>query len=204
MPKAWSEREKEIIHRTLRQEGRKLFEKYGLRKTTVDDIVRAARISKGAFYSFYESKEELYFRIVVALEEEYHRKLYAQLLQAGVPRRECFRSFLRDLIDLMTTVPIYRRLDAADYQYLLRKLPEDTLQAHVKGDFEELTRHFGAWMERGWMRRVDPGALNGLFLSLFYFLMHREDLGGAGFEAAKELWIDMLSEYLVPQEERAG
>ena len=68
MPKAWSEREKELIKKTLLSEGKKLFEKYGLQKTTVDEIVNAAQISKGSFYIFYQSKEELYFDVLDSIE----------------------------------------------------------------------------------------------------------------------------------------
>jgi len=47
------------------------------------------------------------------------------------------------------------------------------------------------------MRKVDPLGLKGLFLSLFYLVIHREDFDEPGFNAAKELWIDMISEYLI-------
>lgn len=200
MPKAWNEAERQRVDRMLRNEGRKLFERYGVQKTTVDDLVRAAGISKGAFYHFYPSKEELYFRILEELEEYYHEAIYGIIRQPGLPKRNCFREFLCRLIDMMTTVPIYRQLNTVDYTYLLRKLPEERVKAHVKSDFDQLARYFGTWMEHGWMRRIDSQALNGLFMSLFYFLMHREDFGGAGFEAAKELWIDMLVTYLIPDE----
>jgi len=46
MPKAWSKQEKEIIRKNLINKSMKLFEKYGLQKTTVDEIVRAAGIDR--------------------------------------------------------------------------------------------------------------------------------------------------------------
>ena len=71
MPRPWSEEEKKIIKKSLIKEGRKLFEKYGLQKTTIDEIVSAARISKGSFYRFYQSKEELYFDVLDEVEREF-------------------------------------------------------------------------------------------------------------------------------------
>lgn len=47
------------------------------------------------------------------------------------------------------------------------------------------------------MRKVDPPGLNGLFLSLFYLIIHREDFDVAGFDAAKRLMIEMITEFLV-------
>jgi len=200
MPKAWSEREKELVKKSLLSEGKKLFEKYGLQKTTVDEIVRAARISKGAFYLFYKSKEELYFDILEAVELEFREKIFSSVFQPGMTRRESFKYFLRQMIELLTTMPIYRQLNSSDYEYLLRKLPEVKLKKHMKSDQEKASQYFGYWMEQGWMKKVDLEALNGLLLSLFYFVMHRDDFEGTNFDAAKELWIDALSCYLILEE----
>ena len=70
MPRPWSEKEKIVIKKSLTKEARKLFEKYGLQKTTIDDIVSATHISKGSFYLFYQSKEELYFDVLEEVESK--------------------------------------------------------------------------------------------------------------------------------------
>jgi len=198
VPKAWSNREKAAIQTTLREQGKKLFEKYGLRKTTVDELVRSAGISKGAFYLFYASKEELYFDILEQLETVYHDTVYEGILRPGASPRQSFRAFLGDIIRIMTTNPIYRQLNSEDYEYLRRKLPEQTLKDHVKSDFDRFASYFETWMQKGWMRRVSPAALNGMMIALFYFTMHREDLGGTDFQGVTDLWIDMLVSYLIP------
>jgi AcrR family transcriptional regulator len=201
MPKAWNEREKELVRKAMYEEGRKLFEKYGLRKTTVDEIVRAARISKGSFYLFFDSKEELYFDILEKAELEFKEKLFSEVFTPGKTRRESFRRFLAQMFELLTTMPIYRQLSSSDYDYLLRKLPENALKKHMKHDQDETARYFQHWMEQGWMRKVDMAGLNGLLLSLIYFILHRDDFGEKNFTAARKLWIEMLTTYLVPEEE---
>lgn len=200
MPKAWSKEEKELIKKTILREGKKLFEKYSLQKTTVDEIVRAARISKGSFYLFYQSKEELYFDVLEATEREFKEKLFENVFQPGKSRRESFKEFLSQMIDLLTTMPLYQQINSSNYELLLRKLPEETLQKHVQNDLENASSYFGYWMEQGWMRKVDMEALNGLFLSLFHFVMHREDFGETNFEATKELWVDALACYLIAED----
>ena len=62
MPK-FTESEKQAIQETLLREGEKLFVEYGLKKVTVDELVKAAGIAKGSFYSFYSNKEHLYMDI---------------------------------------------------------------------------------------------------------------------------------------------
>ena len=196
MPKAWSEREKELIKKTLLSEGKKLFEKYGLQKTTVDEIVNAAQISKGSFYIFYQSKEELYFDVLDSVEQELREKIFENVFKPEINRRDSFKSFLSQMVEILTTMPLYEQINAANYELLLRKLPEETLQKHMDRDQESVAKYFVNWMDKGWMRKVDLEALNGLLLILIQFVMHREEFG-ENFEATKELWIDAISSYLI-------
>jgi len=197
VPKAWSDREKSLIRKTLLTEGKKLFEKFGLKKTTVDDIVRAAHTSKGAFYLFYPSKEMLYQEISEAIQAENRRKIYDKVFEPAASRKEGFKAALRLALDLLTTTPMYRQLNTSEYEYLMRKLPPEMKTESMMGYIDEFVAHFSTWIEKGWMRRVDPQGLNGLFRSLFYLIIHRDELDEPGFNAAKELWIDMISAYLV-------
>jgi hypothetical protein len=45
---------------------------------------------------------------------------------------------------------------------------------------------------------VSMKALNGLLLSLIYFAVQRDELAGMDFKASKDLFIDMLADYLIP------
>jgi AcrR family transcriptional regulator len=200
MPRPWSEGEKEIIRKTLLSESRKLFEKYGLQKTTVDEIVHAAQISKGSFYLFYQSKEELYFDVLEAVEQEFREKMFENVFQPGTSRRESFKAFLNQMIELLTTMPLYKEINSSNYELLLRKLPEETLKEHIQSDQEDVSKYFAYWMDQGWMKRVDLEALNGLLLSLIHFIIHRDDFEGVNFEATTELWIDALASYLIIEE----
>jgi AcrR family transcriptional regulator len=200
MPRPWSKQEKEVIKKTLLREGKKLFEKYGLQKTTVDEIVNSARISKGSFYLFYQSKEELYFDVLENVEQEFREKLFENAFKSGKNRRESFKAFLDQMIELLTTMPLYQQINSANYELLLRKLPEETLKKHIESDQEDVSKYFGYWMEQGWMKRVDMEALNGLLLSLVQFIIHRDDFEGKNFEATKDLWIDALASYLIIEE----
>ncbi len=197
MPKAWSEREKDLVKKTLQKEGKKLFEKFGLQKTTIDDIVRAARISKGAFYLFYPSKELLYQEISEAIQAENRRKVYDKVFEPAASPKEGFKSALRFALNLLTSTPMFQQMGSADYAYLMRKLPDEMKSQSMVGYIDEFVGNFNTWIENGSMRKVDPLGLKGLFMSLVYLVIHREDFDEPGFNAAKELWIDMISEYLI-------
>ena len=77
MPKTYSEQEREYIDKRLREEAMNCMAAYGIRKTTVDELVRRVRIPKGTFYLFYESKEQLLFQVLM----EFHKTIEKQLLE---------------------------------------------------------------------------------------------------------------------------
>jgi len=64
MPRAFTDRERERIHSKLLAAGRSCFARYGLRKTTIDDLVKLAGIAKSSFYLFFASKEMLYMEVL--------------------------------------------------------------------------------------------------------------------------------------------
>jgi AcrR family transcriptional regulator len=61
------------------EEGKKCLSLYGIRKTTVDELVKRVKIPKGTFYLFYESKDLLFYDIFCALHDEMQEKLLAEL-----------------------------------------------------------------------------------------------------------------------------
>ncbi len=70
MPKWFSEIEKETIRQKLIDQGYRQFSQFGFKKTNVDEIAKAAGISKGAFYRFYESKEMLFMEVIEQVEQK--------------------------------------------------------------------------------------------------------------------------------------
>ena len=66
MPPAFSTEERARITRVLMDNGQRLFTTQGLRKTSLDDLVRPAGIAKSSFYSFFDSKEALYLELMMA------------------------------------------------------------------------------------------------------------------------------------------
>ena len=197
MPQAWSKREKELIRESLQVKGQKLFEKQGIQKTSIDDIVRAAGISKGAFYIFYNSKEELYFDIMETLERGFKEQLFGCLSQPGRTKKKSFELFLREMLTIFVETPMLRRMSSADFTYLYRKLPEKAIKNHLANDLEQTSKAFSEWMKKGWMRNVDTVGLAGLIFSQYYFIMHKDDPMGFSFEAEREIWINMMVDYLI-------
>ncbi len=75
MGTAFTDNEKNIIKTKLKACASSCMSKYGIKKTTVDELVKEVGISKGAFYKFYDSKELLflrYLKIIIVKYMELH------------------------------------------------------------------------------------------------------------------------------------
>ena len=79
MARAYTEPGKERIRRALLQKGREYFIKYGIKKTSVEDLTRAAGIAKGSFYKFFNSKEALFMAVHEESEARLQREMFGKL-----------------------------------------------------------------------------------------------------------------------------
>lgn len=69
MPKRSDQHKHEKKHQLLKTAS-ELFKEKGYNNTSVNDIVKAAKVSKGSFYTHYDSKETLFFDIVQGDDKE--------------------------------------------------------------------------------------------------------------------------------------
>src|SRR5260221_5269003 len=83
MPKGFTEREKDLIRARLIKAGDKQFSAHGLKKTSIEELTEAAKISKGAFYLFYESKEALFMDVAEQAEQRSRQEIFAAIDRPG-------------------------------------------------------------------------------------------------------------------------
>lgn len=70
MGKSFSEEERILLKKRIYEGAYKLFCELGYQKTTIKKITEEVGIGKGSFYNFYDSKEALFFRIMLDLEKD--------------------------------------------------------------------------------------------------------------------------------------
>ncbi|SDN86058.1 transcriptional regulator, TetR family [Alkalicoccus daliensis] len=61
-----------------------MFQKQGMQNTSIENITSACGISKGAFYKYFHSKEEM----VLALVEKYYAELFAPVSEKADPLKK--------------------------------------------------------------------------------------------------------------------
>lgn len=126
---------------------RKLFSEKGFEATSVDDIAAAAGIAKGAVYHHFDSKEAVFARVLVAVQEE----LFAQ------PEPPAARRMTEPLDRI--SAAILRYLLAASAPGVKRILLIDGPAVIGWLRWREIDdRYFGVGARRAIARLLGPGA----------------------------------------------
>ncbi|HUI90941.1 MAG TPA: TetR/AcrR family transcriptional regulator [Chitinivibrionales bacterium] len=64
------------------------FAKYGLSKTTVDDIAKSVRMAKSSLYYYFKSKDEMFAAVLEKETEQFKQKMTAALQAVEDPREK--------------------------------------------------------------------------------------------------------------------
>ena len=197
MPKAFSEQEKEAIRERFRAKGKKLFEKHGLKKTSVDELTEAVGVSKGAFYLFYESKEELFLEILEQIEHEIQTSILDFAIRPKTNARLNLKSLLKNFLVTWDDYPLLKEFSKSDFDYLVRKIPAERAMKHANSDTEFTNELIKKIKREGIAVTASPRQINSLIKSLFFIGLHREDLGDDGYEESMDVLTDLVSGYIV-------
>lgn len=187
MPKTFSDNERVYIKTKLMNEAQKCLALYGIRKTTVDELVKRVNIPKGTFYLFYESKERLIFDVILKFNDEIQKKMVAEV---SALKNDMDREKLTDII-----FGLYKALDDSfmpkliangELEFYMRKLPPELSQLHARKDdfrFDEMVSMIPNMKVEN--VKVISAAFRGIFLSL----LHKQDVGEEVFDEALRVMI---------------
>lgn len=181
--RAFTDEEKVRIRGDLIRAYETCLNQFGLQKTSVDEIVRMAGISKGSFYLFYESKEALFVDVLDTVQERVVATAY-EVTPAGSPR-ETMRQVLLHIYHEIQKTPWLLRLDEVEYVRLLHRLPPDRIAQHMSHDGRDIAKvaaHFG-------IRFCVPVETLTAMVRILLYPILVSDKVGPGMDAAAEILI---------------
>ena len=131
---AFTEEQNETIRRNLIREARCCGVTVGMRKTSVEQLTEAVRISKGSFYKFFDSKELLFFAVL----EDIHTECFAAA-QKSLQENAAIDPASRTAAAILAACRWLSETKAFvfienDAEFLLHRLPEEVKTAHYHDD----------------------------------------------------------------------
>lgn len=122
---AFSELEKINIKNKLLLNCEDSWSKLGYKKTSVDDLCAKAGISKGAFYLFYRSKEELFFDVITNIQK---RLVGMARNSLGIkPTKASLSKTLKHIYREFIKIPFIFEINSPDFIAFMNKLPADKI-----------------------------------------------------------------------------
>jgi AcrR family transcriptional regulator len=200
MTRGFDENEKEAIRNTLIKKGKELFIRYGLKKTGIGDLTKAVGIAQGSFYTFYDSKEELFFDIMQNEEEEFQQKSAELLAREGFTR-DTLKKLLGNAFAYMDNNPVINMIYSGDiYEKLVRKLSKEKLDNHMQNDAGYLLPVIKKLQQEGKVINVKPEVIIGMFRSFFALPLHRKEIGESVYNEVIDLVVDITVKGIFDEE----
>jgi len=130
-----------------------VFSQYGFRGSTLDQIAKAAGLSKPNLLYYFASKEAIHVELLSGLMDSWLEPLRA-VDADGDPIEEIIAYVLRKL-DMARTLPRESRLFANE---IVQGAPRisDQIQGPLKDLVDEKSQVIRAWADAGLIAKVDP------------------------------------------------
>lgn len=130
----FSKNRRDEIAEKLKEGARLSAAKRGMKKTSIDALVDYADISKGAFYKFYESKDELFLEMV----EDWHTEIYGSALDIlteknGLPYKTKAAKAILCACELLDRDSVMKFIKN-DLAHLLKNISGTELEKRYHGD----------------------------------------------------------------------
>lgn len=198
MPKLYSEEEKRQIIEKLKKEANILMLERGVKKTTVDELVKRAGIPKGTFYLFYPSKEMLLYDVSQDFHEQVdcyitngvHKIIRDKNLSMKEPDfSDCVEEFTDVIFGAMEIT--YQSclkvlLNPESMNLILSKIPDEVLENHRRDDSSiggELFK--GLAVKNG----MSAEAVVGAFMMLIFGGMYKREIGETNWKESMRIVI---------------
>ncbi|WP_169507494.1 TetR/AcrR family transcriptional regulator [Paenibacillus harenae] len=192
--RGFTEDKKEAIRMLLIKEGKRLFGKFGLKKTSIAQLTEAAGISPAAFYKFFESKEELYFFIFEHEALDFQKKLLAQLNSAeSQSMTMTFQNMFISIMDQYKHDPFMEQLFRGDdFNQVLLTVSKQDIDKHVLLGYKHFSPVIENLQKEGKLISTNPKVLITIMQIIFLVNEHRKNFDSELFDKAMKLmagWI---------------
>jgi AcrR family transcriptional regulator len=196
MPR-FKDADRAAIREKLVIEGKELFQRYGLKKTNIEDLARAAGIAKGTFYHFFESKEDLCLAIFDREEDKMSGDLRELLERPGDPART-FKDVIAFSLDFIRGDSLLMRLrESGEAGLLARGVSPDKLAAHLDHDVGTAELVLKTLRAKGARIALPAEVFAGVLRSIVVLALQEKMIGERVFRPVLDLVTGWIADGLV-------
>ncbi len=197
MATAFTTEEKEVIRKKLHKVAKECLQRYGVKKTTVDQMAAMVDISKGSFYNFYSSKEMLFFTVLEEYQIDVMNRLTEQLdMEAKIDTNRLVQ-LLYDFYQDFRYSFMYTIFKNHEMELLIRKLPKEVITNHHLIDDRMVKEIVSRINIR---ENVSVEIVSALFRTIAMTILHIEEIGEKQFDTTLKLVIQGVVEQITKED----
>ena len=197
MATAFTAEEKEVIRKKLHKVAKECLQRYGVKKTTVDQMAAMADISKGSFYNFYSSKEMLFFAVLEEYQIDVMNRLTEQLGMETKIDTNRLVQLLYDFYQDFRYSFMYTIFKNHEMELLIRKLPKEVITNHHLIDDRMVKKIVSRIDIR---ENVSVEIVSALFRTIAMTILHIEEIGEEQFDTTLRLVIQGVVEQITKED----
>ena len=197
MATAFTTEEKEVIRKKLHKVAKECLQRYGVKKTTVDQMAAMVDISKGSFYNFYSSKEMLFFKVLEEYQIDVMNRLTEQLGMETKIDTNRLVQLLYDFYQDFRYSFMYTIFKNHEMELLLRKLPKEAITNHHLIDDRMVKKIVSRINIR---ENVSVEIVSALFRTIAMTILHVEEIGEEQFDTTLRLVIQGTVEQITKED----
>ena len=197
MATAFTTEEKEIIRKKLHKVAKECLQRYGVKKTTVDQMAAMVDISKGSFYNFYSSKEMLFFKVLEEYQIDVMNRLTEQLGTETKIDTNRLVQLLYDFYQDFRYSFMYTIFKNHEMELLVRKLPKEAITNHHLIDDRMVKKIVSRINIR---ENVSVEIVSALFRTIAMTILHIEEIGEEQFDTTLKLVIQGIVEQITKED----
>ncbi len=197
MATAFTAEEKEVIRKKLHKVAKECLQRYGVKKTTVDQMAAMTDISKGSFYNFYSSKEMLFFAVLEEYQIDVMDRLTEQLdMEAKIDTNRLVQ-LLYDFYQDFRYSFMYTIFKNHEMELLVRKLPREVIANHHLIDDRMVKKIVSRINIR---ENVSLEIVSALFRTIAMTILHIKEIGEKQFDTTLKLVIQGVVEQVTKED----
>ena len=197
MATAFTTEEKEVIRKKLHKVAKECLQRYGVKKTTVDQMAAMVDISKGSFYNFYSSKEMLFFAVLEEYQIDVMNRLTEQLGMETKIDTNRLVQLLYDFYQDFRYSFMYTIFKNHEMELLIRKLPKEAITNHHLIDDRMVKKIVSRINIR---ENVSVEIVSALFRTIAMTILHIEEIGEKQFDTTLKLVIQGIVEQITKED----
>ena len=197
MATAFTSEEKEVIRKKLHKVAKEYLQRYGVKKTTVDQMAAMVDISKGSFYNFYSSKEMLFFKVLEEYQIDVMNRLTEQLGMETKIDTNRLVQLLYDFYQDFRYSFMYTIFKNHEMELLVRKLPKEVITNHHLIDDGMVKKIVSRINIR---ENVSVEIVSALFRTIAMTILHIEEIGEKQFDTTLKLVIQGVVEQITKED----